>query len=72
MRKGADSAMIITPPDEAVWNKPETAEFLKIKVRTLDDWIRKKRIPFAKLPSGTVRFRKSQVLDFIAKYEVGQ
>jgi hypothetical protein len=39
-------------PDEAVWNKPETAEF-KIKVRTFDDWIRKKRIPFAKLPSGT-------------------
>ena len=55
MRKGADSAMIIanTAPDEAVWTKPETAEFLKIKVRTLDDWIRKKRIPFAKLPSGS-------------------
>ena len=67
------------PPDnavwtqaETVWDKPETAEFLKIKVRTLDDWMRKKRIPFAKLPSGAVRFRKSQLLAFIAKYEVGQ
>ena len=58
-----------TAPDEAVRNKAETAEFLKVKVRTIDDWIRRKRIPFAKLPSGTVRFRKSQLLDFIAKYE---
>ena len=58
--------------DETVWDKPETAEFLKIKARTLDDWMRKKRIPFAKLPSGAVRFRRSQLLAFIAKYEVGQ
>ena len=59
-------------PDSAVLTKAEAAEFLKVKPRTVDDWMRKKRIPFAKLPSGTVRFRRSQLLDFIAKYEVEQ
>jgi excisionase family DNA binding protein len=56
--------------DSAVLTKAEAAELLKVKPRTVDDWMRKKRIPFAKLPSGTVRFRRSQLLDFIAKYEV--
>ena len=68
------------PPDDAdlkrveglireILNEPEAAEFLKVKPRTVDDWMRKKRIPFAKLPSGAVRFRRSQLLAFIAKYE---
>ena len=57
------------PPDSAVLTKAGAAEFLKVKPRTVDDWMRKKRIPFVKLPSGTVRFRRSQLLDFLAKYE---
>jgi excisionase family DNA binding protein len=66
--------MIVTnaSPDSAVLTKAEAAEFLKVRPRTVDDWMRKKRIPFAKLPSGAVRFRRSQLLDFIAKYEVEQ
>lgn len=54
----------------AVWTKPEAAEFLRIKPRTLDDWMRKKRIPFCKLPSGAVRFRTDQLLAFLSKFEV--
>lgn len=54
----------------AVWTKPEAAEFLRIKPRTLDDWMRKKRIPFCKFPSGAVRFRTDQLLAFLSKVEV--
>jgi excisionase family DNA binding protein len=56
--------------DKPVFDKPETAEFLRIKPRTLDDWMRRKRIPFAKLPSGAVRFRRDQLIEFLKKYEV--
>jgi excisionase family DNA binding protein len=56
--------------DRAVLTKSEAAEFLRIKRRTLDEWMRLKRIPFCKLPSGTVRFRRDQLLQFIGKFEV--
>jgi excisionase family DNA binding protein len=58
------------PIDGAVLDKPEAATFLRIKKRTLDDWMRKRRIPFSKLPSGAVRFRKDQLLEFLARFEV--
>jgi excisionase family DNA binding protein len=58
------------PIDGAVLDKPEAAEFLRIKRRTLDEWMRRKRIPFSKLPSGAVRFRKDQLLEFLARFEV--
>ena len=61
-----NSALLTKP----VLNKPEAAELLIIKPRTLDDWMRKKRIPFCKLPSGAVRFRTDQLLEFLSKFEV--
>ena len=63
-----NSALLTKP----VLNKPEAAELLIIKPRTLDDWMRKKRIPFCKLPSGAVRFRTDQLLEFLSKFEVKQ
>ena len=61
---------ITSTQDGAVLTKAEAAEFLRIKTRTLDEWMRLKRVPFAKLPSGTVRFRRDHLLQFIGKFEV--
>jgi len=55
-----------------ILNKPEAAAFLRIKKRTLDDWMRRGLIPYSKLPTGTVRFRRSQLLEFLAKFQSGQ
>ncbi len=54
----------------AVLTKAEAADLLRIKTRTLDEWMRLKRVPFCKLPSGTVRFRREQLLEFLGKFEV--
>jgi excisionase family DNA binding protein len=61
----------IAPPIVAqeVFDKPEAAAFLRIKTRTLDEWMKKRRVPYLKLPSGAVRFRKDQLLEFISKFE---
>ena len=56
--------------DKPIFDKTEAAAFLCIKGRTLDDWMRRKRIPFCKLPSGTVRFMRAQLIEFLEKYEV--
>jgi excisionase family DNA binding protein len=53
-----------------VLDKPEASKLLKISTRTLDAWMRARRVPYSKLPTGTVRFRRSQLLEFIEKYQV--
>ena len=58
--------------NNAVLTKPEAASLLRIAPRTLDDWMRRGRIPFCKLPSGTVRFRREQLLEFLGKFEVAR
>jgi excisionase family DNA binding protein len=57
--------------DSAVLTKAEAAKFLKVKPRTIDEWMRRGRVPFCKLPSGTVRFRRDQLIEFLGKFEVG-
>ena len=57
--------------DQQVLIKPEAADLLRIKRRTLDDWMRRRRVPFIKLPSGAVRFRRDQLLEFLAKFNAG-
>ena len=65
----ANNDAVLTKP---IRTKPEAAEFLRIKPRTLDSWMRKKRVPFCKLPSGAGRFRTDQLLEFLSKFEVKQ
>jgi predicted site-specific integrase-resolvase len=61
---------IFHPQIREILNKSGASDLLQIKPRTLDEWMRKGIVPYAKLPSGTVRFRRSQLLEFIARYEV--
>jgi excisionase family DNA binding protein len=59
------------PNERAVLTKAEAAQFLRIRPRTLDDWMRRGRVPFYKLPSKAVRFRADQLLEFLGKFETG-
>jgi predicted site-specific integrase-resolvase len=54
--------------DNVILNKPQAARFLQIRPRTLDLWMKRGRVPFIKLPSGAVRFRRDQLLDFISQF----
>ena len=36
--------------DDAILTEEGAAEFLKVKPRTIDEWMRKRRIPFCNLP----------------------
>ena len=60
---------VMPAPD--ILSKPEAAQLLRIRRRTLDEWMRRGRIPFVKLPSGAVRFRRDHLLDFLTKFEIG-
>jgi len=50
--------------------KPEAANLIRVSSRTLDEWMKKGIVPFCKLPTGSVRFRRSQLIDALARFEV--
>ena len=52
-----------------IMDKREAAAFLRIRPRTLDDWQKRGLIPYCKLPSGSVRFRRDHLLAFVAQFE---
>jgi excisionase family DNA binding protein len=58
-------------PNSEILDKHGAALFLGFSSRTLDTWIQKKRIPYVKLPGGSIRFRRSQLIAFLEKHEVG-
>ena len=68
----AAAAATKTPdPNSEVLDKYGASVFLGFSSRTLDTWISKKRIPYVKLPGGSIRFRRSQLIEFLKKHEVG-
>jgi excisionase family DNA binding protein len=54
---------------DALLTKSELAPKLKISGRTLDEWMRKGRVPFMKLGK-SVRFRWPDVLEKLNAYRV--
>lgn len=59
-----------TQDTSEVLRKDAASKLLGISKRTLDDWQRRRIVPFSKLPSGAVRFRRSQLLAFLDRYDV--
>ena len=57
-----DTEQVINRVTDGLLDKREVAARLRISPRTLDSWLRKKRIPFFKIGT-TVRFRMSDVLE---------
>ena len=55
--------------DDEILDKHETARRLKISTRTLDAWMRARRVPFLKIGK-TVRFRWSDVLEKLGESRV--
>ena len=65
-----DTEQVINRITDGLLDKREVAARLRISPRTLDSWLRKKRIPFFKIGT-TVRFRMSDVLERLqASYRV--
>lgn len=45
---------------------PEVAEYLRVKPRTVYQWVWRRRIPFLKAGS-TVRFRRAEIDEWLAR-----
>jgi excisionase family DNA binding protein len=54
---------------DVLLDKPELAVRLRISKRTVDAWMKKRRLPFIKVGK-TVRFRWPDVLEKLSDYRV--
>jgi excisionase family DNA binding protein len=54
---------------DSLLTKKELAPHLRVGPRTVDEWMRKKRVPFLKIGK-TVRFRLSDVLEKLNTFRV--
>jgi excisionase family DNA binding protein len=54
---------------EEVMTKMQAAGYIKVSKRTLDNHMKRGWIPFIKLPSGAIRFRRSQLIAFLETYQ---
>jgi excisionase family DNA binding protein len=55
---------------EKLLSKKDVLEMLGIKESTLYIWVHRKKIPFIKLGRRTLRFRESDILEWIAEKAV--
>jgi hypothetical protein len=55
--------------EEEVMTKPQAAGFIQVSLRTIDSHMKKGWIPYIKLPSGAIRFRRSQLIAFMDTYQ---
>jgi excisionase family DNA binding protein len=69
MDTNIDTQQVIDRATDGLLSKKEVAARLRISPRTLDQWMRKKRIPFLKIGK-TVRFRFSAVMRKLNQFEV--
>lgn len=51
-------------------NKKTIAQVTRVSTRTIDTWMRNKRIPFLRLSSRCIRFNRDAVLRALQRFEV--
>ena len=51
-------------------NKPELARAVKVSTRTVENWQKRKTIPYLRLSNRLVRFSLPRVLEALSRFEV--
>jgi len=58
-----------SPAELQLINKRQLAEAMKVSIRTVDNWISSKRIPFVRLSARCIRFHLPSVMVALRRYE---
>jgi excisionase family DNA binding protein len=69
VNENIETGQVIDRVTDGLLSKKEVAARLRISPRTLDQWMRKKRVPFLKIAK-SVRFRWPDVLEKLSAYRV--
>lgn len=69
MKDIIETGQVIDRVTDGLLSKKEVAARLRISPRTLEVWMRKKRVPFLKIAK-SVRFRWPDVLEKLSAYRV--
>ena len=53
-----------------LWDKQEVADYLGVKIKTIDMWVSQRQIPFIKVGSRLVRFKPEKIEEWLEKQSV--
>jgi len=60
------------PAHRRLISKREVAKLSSVSVRTIDNWVRQKRIPVHRFSSRCIRFDLPKVLNALDKFEINE
>lgn len=68
--KSLQEASLIKKTDRQVLNEEEVADYLRVPVKTINDWIKRKVMPFSQLSKSKVVFHKRSIDKWISENNI--
>lgn len=69
-RKSLQESLLAKKTDRRVFNEEEVADYLRVPVKTIDDWVKRKAMPFSELSKSKVAFRKKDIDKWISENNI--
>ncbi|MDD5691637.1 MAG: helix-turn-helix domain-containing protein [Candidatus Omnitrophica bacterium] len=69
-QKSLQEASLIKKTDRQVFNEEEVADYLRVPVKTIDTWIKRKVMPFSQLSKNKIVFRKGTIDKWISENNI--
>jgi len=69
-QKSLQEAAIIKKTDRQVFNAEEVANYLRVPVKTISDWVKRKAMPFSQLSKNKVVFHKKSIDKWISENNI--
>lgn len=55
-----------------VWNAEEVSDYLRVEEKTVREWVRRRQMPFSRLPDGHVVFSRKDIDEWIGENGVAE
>lgn len=68
--KSLQELVLAKKADIQVFNIDEVADYLRIQRKTIDEWVKKGKMPFSRLPNKQVAFRKKDIDKWIGENKI--
>ncbi len=68
-RKQARESRSHTSSDDDLFTAPEVAQFCKVDLKTIHNWVDREQIKHFRTPGRHLRFRRKDVLDFLKRFD---
>ena len=69
-QRALQEASVIKKTDRQVFNEEEVADYLRVPVKTISDWVKRKAMPFSQISKNKIIFRKGVIDKWISENNI--